>query len=238
MKVYNVDCLVGMKEIEDSSIDHIICDLPYFQVLKNDWDNAWKSGQEYLGWINQVILEYKRIIKPNGNIILFVGRQYSHKICSMLDLHFTEKRVIIWSRKRNLNNSRGKALSSGYELILYYCNGVNGTFNNIKIKRESNRKEYTTGILKDGVSLSDVWDDIPALPHNSKEKLKHPSQKPIRLIQRIVDLFTNENDIILDNCAGTGTTGIACLNGNRKFILMESNKEYCDIINDRITGTV
>lgn len=89
-------------------------------------------------------------------------------------------------------------------------------------------------MLKDGVSLSDVWTDIPALPHNSKEKVAHPTQKPIKLMERIIEVFTNEGDTVLDFCMGSGSTGVACKNLNRDFIGIELNKEYFDIANNRI----
>ena len=91
---------------------------------------------------------------------------------------FEENRTIIWARKRGFNNTRGHALASGYEPIAYYVKcGGDITFNNIKIKSNTNRKEYKEGMLKDGVSLSDVWTDIPSLPHNSKEKTS-PFSRP------------------------------------------------------------
>lgn len=169
-KIYHGDCLDIMKQIPDKYINHIICDLPFYQVVKDDWDNQWKTEKDYIDWCRMVIVEYKRIIKDNGNLFLFTGRQYNRKIATILDEYFNEKRIIIWARKRNFNNTRGKALASGYEPICYYCNGDNGVFNNIKIKPDTKRKEYVDGFLKDGITLSDVWNDISALPHNSKDK--------------------------------------------------------------------
>lgn len=133
-----------------------------------------------------------------------------------------------------LNNTRGKSLSSGYEPICYYTNGDNATFNMIKVKPTTNRKEYTEGILKEGVNLSDVWGDIPALPHNSKEKVNHPTQKPLELMKRCVQLFSNEGDTILDFTMGSGTTGVACVELNRNFIGIELNPEYFKIAEERI----
>ncbi len=144
------------------------------------------------------------------------------------------RRIIIWSRKRAFNSSRGNALSSGYEPICYYANGDKGIFNTIKIKPETNRKEYTEGILKDGINLSDVWDDISALPHNSKEKLNHPTQKPYKLIERLVLMLSNEGDVILDNFAGSGTLGEVCINTNRECILIEKDAEYFELIKNRL----
>jgi site-specific DNA-methyltransferase (adenine-specific) len=233
-KILQGDCLDLMKELDDNSIDHIISDWPFFGVVKENWDNQWENLNEYLEWGRKIIIEYKRIIKDNGNVVIFTGRQYNRYISQILDEHFTEKRIIIWSRKRGFNTSRGKALSSGYEPICYYTNGDNGTFNTIKIKPKTNRKEYTKGILKDGINLSDVWSDISALPHNSKEKLNHSTQKPYKLIERLVLMLSNEGDIILDNFAGSGTLGEVCMNTNRKCVLIEKEKEYYDIIQKRL----
>jgi site-specific DNA-methyltransferase (adenine-specific) len=228
------DCIEELGNIDTNSIDHIISDWPFYKVVKEDWDNQWSTEVEYLDWCRRIIVEYKRIIKDGGNIIIFTGRQYNRKISTILDEFFNEKRIIIWARKRAFNNTRGTALASGYEPICYYTNGSGGTFNNIKIKPKTDRKEYYTGILKDGITMSDVWSDIPALPHNSREKLKHPTQKPYQLIERLVKLFTNEGDIILDNFAGSGTLGDVCINNNRNCILIENNIEYIEIINKRL----
>ena len=234
MKLLLGDCLDRLKELEDNSVDHIITDWPFFGVVKEDWDNQWKDLDEYLVWARRVIVEYKRVIKESGNLAIFTGRQYNRHISQILDEYFTEKRIIIWSRKRAFNSSRGNALSSGYEPICYYTNGDRGVFNTIKIKPNTTRKEYTEGILKDGISLSDVWDDIPALPHNSKEKSKHPTQKPYKLIERLVLMLSNEDDTILDNFAGSGTLGEVCINTNRKYILIEKEEEYFDLIKNRL----
>lgn len=232
--IYNEDCMTGMQRLSDKSIDMICCDLPYFKVVKDDFDNQWDSEEEYLQWLDQMFMQYKRILKDNGNIFLFTSRQLNRKVCNLLDKHFNEQRIIIWARKRGFNNTRGKALASGYEPICFYRNGDKGTFNTIKIKPNVKRPEYDTGILKDGITLSDVWDDIPALPHNAKEKVDHPTQKPIALIERILLIGSNEGDVILDNCMGSGTTGVACMNTNRNFIGFELDKTYFDIANERI----
>lgn len=89
-------------------------------------------------------------------------------------------------------------------------------------------------MLKDGVSLSDVWTDIPALPHNAKEKVAHPTQKPIKLMERIIEVFTNEGDTVLDFCMGSGSTGVACKNLNRNFIGIEKYETYFNIAQKRL----
>lgn len=236
MKLYNEDCILGMiRWVKDESIDCVVCDLPYFGVVEADFDNQWSSEKMYLFWIEKLINEYERVLKPGGNIFLFTSRQMNRKICRLLDYYFDERRIIIWARKRGFNNTRGHALASGYEPIAFYSKkGAESTFNNIKIKPDSKRKEYTEGMLKDGVSLSDVWTDIPALPHNSKEKTNHPTQKPISLMERIISISTNEGDVVLDSCMGSGSTGVACLNLGRDFIGFEVNYDYFLIAEKRL----
>ena len=235
--IYNIDCLEQLKTMamENKKVDHVIVDLPYFQVVKNEFDNQWDSVESYVGWFNSILQYLKQIVKPGGNLLFFCSRQNMWRMCKMLaENGFEENRTIIWARKRGFNNTRGKALASGYEPILFWSNGKSETFNNIKLKVESERPEYKTGTLKDGITMSDVWTDIPALPHNSKEKVDHPTQKPIKLMERIVSLFTNEGDTILDFCMGSGSTGIACKNLNRNFIGIEKDKNYFDIANGRL----
>ena len=239
VQLYNDDCQKIINDLLTNNIkvDCVICDLPYFQVVKNNWDNSWKSEQEYLEWVKNTLSLMCGILKEDSNVILFTSRQYNRKICNILDeLGLVEKRIIIWERKRMLNNTRGKALSSGYEPICYYSKGDNPTFNMIKVKPKTNRKEYTEGILKEGVNLSDVWNDIPALPHNSKEKVNHPTQKPLELMKRCVELFSNKGDTILDFTMGSGTTGVACVELDRNFIGIELEKDYFKIAKMRIEG--
>ena len=236
VELYNEDCLVGMNKIPDCSVDCIICDLPYFKVVDAEFDNQWENEQQYINWIKKLVSKLSLVLKDGGSLFLFTSRQLNRKICNCLDeLPLEEKRIIIWARKRGFNNTRGHALASGYEPIAYYVKcGGDITFNNIKIKSNTNRKEYKEGMLNDGVSLSDVWTDIPSLPHNSKEKTSHPTQKPLKLIERIIEMSTNEGDVVLDACMGSGTTAVACMNTNRNFIGFELNKEYFDIAINRI----
>ena len=236
VELYNEDCLVGMNKIPDCSVDCIICDLPYFKVVDAEFDNQWENEQQYINWIKKLVSKLSLVLKDGGSLFLFTSRQLNRKICNCLDeLQLEEKRIIIWARKRGFNNTRGHALASGYGPIAYYVKcGGDITFNNIKIKSNTNRKEYKEGMLKDGVSLSDVWTDIPSLPHNSKEKTSHPTQKPLKLIERIIEMSTNDGDVVLDACMGSGTTAVACMNTNRNFIGFELNKEYFDIAINRI----
>lgn len=234
INLYNDDCIKVMDELIDrgTKVNAVIADLPYYQVVDDDWDNAWKSESEYLSWVEAVAIRIAKLV-DDGNIILFTGRQYNRKICTILDRYFTEKRIIIWERKRMFNNTRGKSLTSGYEPICYYSKG-NAPFNMIKVRPKTKRKEYTNGVLRGGVCLSDVWNDIKALPHNAPERVAHPTQKPIKLMRRCVEMFTNIGDTVLDCTMGSGSTGVACKESNRHFIGIELDEVYFNIAKTRI----
>ena len=239
IRLYNDDCLNILKNYNGEPFDHVVVDLPYFKIVKNEFDNQWKTLSEYLDWVRMCFTYIKPHLKEQSNIIAFTSRQYNRHICTILDeLGFCEKRIIIWARKRGFNNTRGRALASGYEPICYYSVGDNGIFNNIKIRPGTLRKEYMDGTLKDGITMSDVWSDISALPHNSKEKVSHPTQKPIKLMERIIMLFSNQNDTILDFCMGSGTTGVACANLGRNFIGIEKYEDYFNIAQKRLDRNI
>lgn len=233
--IYQGDCISIMNNLINDGIkvDAVIADLPYFKVVDAEFDNQWKTVDDYLTWIEYVIRTFNKLLKENSSIMLFTSRQLNRQVANILDKYFIEQRIIIWARKRNINTTRGKALASGYEPICYYTKG-NPIFNNLKIKPDTKRKEYTTGMLKDGISLSDVWSDISALPHNSKEKVNHPTQKPIALMERCIEICTNPNDLVLDFCMGSGSTGVACKNLKRDFIGIENNEDYFKIAEKRI----
>lgn len=233
--IYNGDCVEIMQQLvaQNIKVDAVIADLPFYQVVNEDWDNQWTTLEDYLTWVEYVIRTFCKLLKEDASVMLFTGRQYNRHIAMILDKYLNEQRIIIWARKRAFNNTRGNALASGYEPICYYTQG-NPVFNNLKVKSESKRKEYTDGMLKDGISLSDVWTDIPALPHNSSEKVDHPTQKPIVLMERCIKICTNPNDIVLDFCMGSATTGIACNNLDRNFIGIELKSEYFEIAKKRI----
>ena len=148
----------------------------YEEIGCMEEEKTSKMWMKNFDWLEKLIEEYDRILKNNSNLFLFSGRQYNRYLNLILDKYFIEKRIIIWARKRMYNSTRGNALSSGYEPISFYSKGDNPIFNKIKVlpTREDLRKRYEKhSYLKDGVALSDVWDDIPALPYNSKEKLNH-----------------------------------------------------------------
>ena len=109
IKLYQGDCLEIMPRLieEGTKVDAIITDIPYFQIVDNKWDNQWRDINDYLGWCNSCFNRCYNVLKETGSILIFTSRQNNRKICNELDKTFYEKRIIIWSRKRAFNNTRG-----------------------------------------------------------------------------------------------------------------------------------
>lgn len=141
---------------------------------------------------------------------------------------------IVWDRIKG-RGAKKNFVSTRQDILWFVKNPKNYIYN----PQISNIKKKTGGSIgkKNGCEyrkLSNVWSDISPIVPWSPQRVKHPTQKPVELMKRIILLFSNENNIILDPFAGSGTTGIACMNTNRKCILIEKNQDYCNIIKQRI----
>lgn len=225
-KIYNEDCLIGMQKIDDKSVDCIICDLPYGTTsLKWDsiipFDKLWE--------------QYNRICK--GNIVLFSSGLFTYKLIESNLNKFKYK--LIW--KKNVPTGMS---SAKYRPMKYYeeiCIFNGGTYNPIMKERigvgkacynydhycgESNHTNFGKQPKRydpDFVQPSDVL-EFNVVP-NRNGKL-HPTQKPVDLIEWLIKTYSNEGDLILDNCMGSGTTAIAALNTRRHFIGFETDENY------------
>lgn len=224
-KIYLGDCFELINEIDDSSVDCIICDPPYnIDYEGNDWDTDFN--------IKKVIELCSKKIKENGNIILFQGWSNVCETKQIMDKYWKIQNWIIWDRikGRGANNN----VVSTREDILWYCNGNSPTFN----KMYSNIPKKTGGLgTKNGQenrALTNVWYDISPIVPWSDERNEHPTQKPLELMDRIVKLFTNKGDIILDFTCGSGTTLISAKRLGRNFIGIEKNPIYYDIVKERL----
>ena len=226
IELYNADCLDIMQQManDNKQVDAIIADVPY-NIKQDEWDNQFP--------IDKVLLLCSKLLKSNGNILIFQGWSNVCETKQIMDNYWDIQDWIIYDRIKGRGGK--KHLVSTREDILWYSNGNNYTFN----KTPSNiKKKTTTGLgKKNGCeyrALSNVWTDISPIVPWSKERVKHPTQKPLMLMERIVAIFTNENDTILDFTMGSGTTGVACKNLNRNFIGIELDKEYFNIAKQRI----
>jgi site-specific DNA-methyltransferase (adenine-specific) len=236
-KVIQGDCLEVMKDIPDKSIDMILADLPYGTTACK-WDVVIP--------FEPLWEQYERVIKDNGAIVLTASQPFtSILVTSNLKLF---KYEWIWEKDAGSNFATVKYQPmKEHENILVFGKGKTkyypiketriGSRQGKKTKSyDSGRKNSVYGTSR-GIGKFEV-DELRyprSIQRFKRERGLHPTQKPVALFEYLIKTYTNEGDLVLDNCAGSGTTGVACKNLNRKYILIEKEPEYIDIINKRLT---
>ena len=210
------DCVEILPTLQSIHIDHSIADIPY-NIQYDSWDHFD---------INQIKDTLYRILPDTGNLIIFTGYSDVINVRNSLDSKFQLQDWIIYDRIKGRGATRH--LVSTREDILWYSKGNNYIFNKIP----SNILKVTKGLgEKNGNpyrALTNVWTDISPIVPWSKERTDHPTQKPIQLMERCINIWTNPGDTILDFTMGSGSTGIAALNLSRNFIGIEKYKQYYD----------
>ena len=214
--------------IEDNSIDLIAADPPYeINFEGNYWD---KPNQLNLCFLAR---EFKRVLKKNGSLIIFQGWSNVCKTKEILDQYFTMKNWIIYDRVKG-RGAKTNLISTREDILWYAANGDDYTYNKIP----SNIKKKTGGMgLKNGNkyrALSNVWTDISPLVPWSPERVKHPTQKPVQLMNRILEIHSNKGQLVFDPFFGSGSTAVSSATLKRKFIGFECNKEYCKLAKKRL----
>lgn len=236
-RFYIGDCLEVMKEIPDGCIDMILCDLPY-GTTACPWDSVIP--------FEQLWIEYRRLIKENGAIVLTANQPFtSILVCSALDVY---KYNWVWKKTKvtNVLNAKIQPLRTIEDILIF--SKTTPTYNPQDLIRCV--KKTGTGVSKKGkqgeaTGKIKQTDDGKYLqtqtnyPRNlleiaSEGKTIHPTQKPVALFEYLIKTYTNEGELILDNCAGSGTTAVACENTNRKWVCIEQDKTYYDLAVNRI----
>ena len=229
-KIYNEDCLEGMKRIPDKSVDMILCDLPY-GTTRNKWDSIIP--------LEPLWEQYNRIIKDNGAIVLTAQTPFD-KVLGVSNLKHL-KYEWIWQKDAGTGflNAKKMPLKDHENILIFYKKPP--TYNP---QMRMGFKPYTTTKGHHGTNYGE---DVGAVTVSNGERypltvLKfqrdsskiHPTQKPVALFEYLIRTYTNEGETILDNCMGSGTTAIACMNANRNFIGFELDENYFDLANERI----
>ena len=230
-KVYQGDCLEVMKDIPDKSIDMILADLPYGTTACK-WDTIIP--------FEPLWEQYKRIIKDNGAIVLTASQPFTSALVMSNIKIF--RYCWYWDKVRGSNFATVniRPFNSCEEITVFYKNQP--TYNPQKKagKPYTRKQGYVgeakqTGLNKKEVITVNNGDRFPlSILRFSKESGLHPTQKPVALFEYLIKTYTNEGDLVLDNCAGSGTTGVACQNLNRNFILIEKEPEDVEIIKTRL----
>lgn len=227
--IYNNDCLQQMPNIPDGSIDMILCDLPY-GCTKNKWDIIIP--------FEQLWKHYNRIIKQNGAIVLFGSQPFTSQL--IISNMKTFRYCLVWEKNKfsDFLNAKNKPMKTNEDICIFYKKQP--TYNpqytyGDPYKRwntqKSVDKQTNYGEHKNNVAESKDGRRLPTtvLKFNRVERPKHPTQKPIDLLEWLINTYTNEGDTVLDNCMGVGSTGIACKNTKRSFIGIELDNKYFEI---------
>jgi len=244
-EIYLGDCLEVMKQIDDKSIDMILCDLPY-GTTHNKWDSIislpllWK--------------QYLRIIKEHAAIILFGQDKFTARV--MLSCEKYHRYNLIWKKGNRVSgflNASRMPLRNHEDIMLFYkhlptynilytdgipLHSMGKRYLDPTTQKNNNYGHFIRGQEQDKRAGSTKKYPKSVLEFERPHPPIHPTQKPVELFEWLIKTYTNEGDLVLDNAAGSGTTGIACINTNRKYILIEKDPEYYNISRKRINGHI
>lgn len=238
-----------MKNIPDKSVGMILCDLP-FGITSSKWDKVIP--------FEPLWEQYKRIIKTNGAICLFGAEPFASELRTSNIDQFKYDWVWIKNNAVGFVNAKLKPMNK-HEVICVFSEGKtsNGNKNNMpyfpqglipynKEARSGNKKGKDNTYWRPSLKSSNEGGYIQeftnypttVLQFNKVQKAVHPTQKPVPLLEYLIQTYTNDGEIVLDNCMGSGSTGVACVNTNRNFTGIELNKEYFNIAKERIETAI
>lgn len=286
-KIYNLDCVIGMKEkMEDESVDLIVADPPYFKVVGQKWDYMWRTEEDYIEWSRQWLKEASRVLRKGGSFYLFgYFRMLSRLLPILEEYGFELRQQIIIDKGMQVVSGRAtknyKMFPNVTESILFLQKDAKPFVKEFLKQRQkelgltAKKINEELGVKSNGggmwsiytgknvckqlpteelwnklqkilsfdlpykkisqtyhaqIGITDVWDDI----NFYSEKRIHPTQKPQKLINRLVFASSNERDVVLDPFMGSGATAVSCVELNRNFIGFEVDKSYYEKSLDRI----
>lgn len=226
--LYNEDCLIAMEKIDSKSVDLILCDLPY-GVTKNKWDVIIP--------FDKLWEHYNRIIKDNGAIILFGSQPFTTLLIYSNMKYF--RYSLVWEKNKfsDFLNAKRKPMKTNEDICIFYKKqptyNIQYTYGEPYTRWNTQSavdKQSNYGSHKQNISISD-GKRLPTtvLKFNRVERPQHPTQKPVELLKWLIVTYSNDNEVVLDNCMGVGSTGIAARLTNRRFIGIEINTNYFNI---------
>lgn len=234
-KLVNEDCLTAMKNIPDCTVDMILCDLPYSSKRHKTTWNKWDKEID----IDKLWEQYNRIIKPNGVIALFATNLFSAKLIMSNAKNYKYKWV--WEKPAGTGFLNAKKMPlNNFEEILIFCKG--------KAVYNPQMREGTPYTAKKGSKSSNYCNSdkivttinkggrypVTVLKFNRDKKHLHSTQKPTELCSYLIKTYTNEGDLVLDNCMGSGTTGKAAVVNKRDFIGIDIDTDCFNVAQKEI----
>ena len=266
VELYCGDCLIEMNNIEDQSIDLILCDLPYGTTDRKGIES--KGDNRVLGWdtvipLDKLWIQYKRVLKANGAVVLTADQPFTSQLVISNIEWF--KYEWIWKKKKTTGflHANARPMKQTEDILVFSPLGASGG----SVKANKNMKYNPQGLIEKKVKKKNNAKRLGKflhqpehmgagnkLLHETEYEQKftnypleiiefsldkdsvHPTQKPVALMEYLIRTYTNEGEVVLDNCMGSGTTGVACINTNRNFIGIEMNNNYFNVAKDRINN--
>ena len=250
--VHHADCLDVLPTIAPASVGLIIADPPYFQVLKENWDNQWQGEAAYLEWSMSWLRAAMRTLVPGGLCYIFgqVGKRehvWLH-LMSRATAEFEFHDLIIWDRA--VGYDRRDSFSPAYEQILVLKQtGAEARFDKDAVREpydaatqarylkdsryadKERRREY----LEKGKFATNLW-RVPSLKGSSHEKVGHPTQKPLALLERIISSSSRPSNCVLDPFCGSGSTLVAAQKSGRNWIGIEADQKWATLARERLNS--
>lgn len=225
IKLLHGDCLEIMSEIPDKSVDLILTDPPYNIARDNNFDTMgrrgidfgeWDKGFDQFLWLNEI----PRVLSKDGSVVIFNDWKNIGEIAKYCEsLGLVIKDMLRWKKKNPMPRNRDRRYITDFECAVWLTNKkAKWTFH--RLSDTYQRPEFEYGVV------------------SGNEKTGHPTQKPVKLMEDLLLIHSNEEDIILDPFMGSGSTGVACVNTNRKFIGIELESEYFHIAQERINNAI
>ena len=241
IKLLQGDCLELMKEIPEKSIDMILCDLPYGVLNKNNKNAQWDNILPF----DKLWKQYERIIKDNSCVALFCDGLF------MAELMVSNKKMwkynLVWNKiiPSGFLNANRMPLRETEEIAVFYkkqpiynAQKSIGEKNHSKgkVKENKNNNYGKCKFVDNSEKLGNMKcpTSLISFSKTHPSQMIHPTQKPVALLEYLIKTYTNENMVVLDNCMGSGSTGVACINTKRKFIGIELDQNYFNIAKKRI----
>lgn len=266
--LYWGDCLVEMKNIAEDSIDLILCDLPYGTTDRSGVDKKGNNrilGWDTVIPLDELWQQYRRVLKPTGTVVLTADQPFtSQLVISNLGWF---KYEWIWKKKKTTGflHANARPMKETEDILIFSPLGASGcskkanknmTYNPQGLIEKNIKKKNSVNRLGKFLHQPEHMGKNNKLLHETEYEQKytnypseiiefgldkgsvHPTQKPVALMEYLIKTYSNEGETILDNCMGSGTTGVACIITNRKFIGIEMDENYYKIAEDRIKNAV
>jgi len=248
------DCIEELSKLDNNIAQLVVADAPYYNVLqKEEWDCQWKTEREYLEWTAEWVSHCIRVLKEDGLLYIFgqVGKRekvFLHVMSDMAKKYYFHD-LIIWDRAVGYND-RKDSFTPAYEMILALRKNTGSVYFNkdavrepydlptiSKYKKDKRYKDEIARVkhLNLGKYATNLW-RIASLKGSSKEKVGHPSQKPEKLVERLILSSSKKDDLVIDPFIGSGTTAIVAERLGRKWIGIDTSEEYIKMTEKRLNN--